>query len=1090
MNPDRLRKEEEGVAPNIRPQFGSIQGGGETTPRETGHLSAVPSSGGGSKDGGGEGTGGLRALEGGGETSDPKRGHLRAVGAGGLADQEDAATKPLNYTGADKKGSGSVKGWITKKQAKVAGGISGGVLGIVLFLVTFLSGPMQIITLGNLLHFGGLATNEETGDARMSRFYRFMRKGGTIGDTRVSYLSSKYHERIVKQLAKIGVVPQYGPLTTYEGLIIDTKHIDSPYKNMTPEEAARAFKAETGITPEIKEGKLHVNAQQVWEQRKSMRAMLSKLKVKAVTTAVRARIMQKFGWVSRWNYVSRFDRKITVGLIRGTAKYSAKVSEAFKAWWKGVVKPGTTTGPIVAVNASEATTDKLDADNKPIPLTPEEQRIAAATGSDANASKSLLKSMKFQAGVGVVGGTAAAAGMTCILKAVDDKVATIRRTEIQAPLMRIGMNFMVLYQWIMSGVSVDPYDVQTLGRSLTSIDKETGKTVSVFDNAQIRAAAGQTGGIDSLKKNGTRDLLTQNHLPWLAWTHSPAVNGLCSTAGQIGTGVLSVGVGIVSGGILSTATGLIASSLLTGPMIDKVSELIAGDGISSELGGVAADVFGGELQEGVTLAASGVMVGMGGAAMTPKQVGELMEPIEEDRQQDFAAKGILARIFDTSDYQSLTSRVAMHTSSNALMNVNTVVSSVVGSFGSVLSMPFNLYSSTAHAADSTGSRYFDHGYPIYGFTKAEQENPLVEDPYVNAEIVAGILNKNNTDGTADWIQKAKECFGVNITKGSQGWDVIPETDVNVYDPDNYNPAACAGPRLNNQGKVISAVADTSKSAKVSIDPALTDVPIMAQTAVTPLTAAQAVDWFRIRFFILDTGVMEGYTCASFDDAQSCNNNYGTVQSAKYSPGTPGQVGPVDQATMYDDSTGIPCAPGTKDIGTENDAYHDGQKVPVRLCALLGVPSGSGESHDQYGVIGAEGNAIVNSRVSANFAALVAQAKIDKVSLSADSSFRSWAHQNELCDKRCQDGDNTYVASPGYSPHQMGLAIDFNVAYPVKADTTTCVGRARPPEPTATKDPMWDWLNKNAKKYGISQYTNESWHWDTRIRAMNCGGDGS
>ncbi|HVX58737.1 MAG TPA: hypothetical protein VG964_03310, partial [Candidatus Saccharimonadales bacterium] len=117
---------------------------------------------------------------------------------------------------------------------------------------------------------------------------------------------------------------------------------------------------------------------------------------------------------------------------------------------------------------------------------------------------------------------------------------------------------------------------------------------------------------------------------------------------------------------------------------------------------------------------------------------------------------------------------------------------------------------------------------------------------------------------------------------------------------------------------------------------------------------------------------------------------------------------IDMAHLYDDSTSVDCADGTNDIGVQ-DGYYQGNKVPIKLCAIPGLPSSGQESNGGFGVSGANGLAVVNSRVSGAVLAMVQAAAKDNVHLSANSSFRTMAHQQSLCP--C---DGVTVAHPGYS----------------------------------------------------------------------------
>lgn len=188
---------------------------------------------------------------------------------------------------------------------------------------------------------------------------------------------------------------------------------------------------------------------------------------------------------------------------------------------------------------------------------------------------------------------------------------------------------------------------------------------------------------------------------------------------------------------------------------------------------------------------------------------------------------------------------------------------------------------------------------------------------------------------------------------------------------------------------------------------------------------------------------------------------------------------LNEADLFKDSSNIQCASGSKDLGV-HDAYRGGQLFKARLCALSDLPSSSEASTpgNSLYIQGANGKAIVNSRVSKNFVALVKAAKSDDIPMKAMSSYRSMKQQEQLCrdDAGCSSGNYTAVAKPGTSNHQAGVAIDFAMADQAKysLDTGNCVTKNGVCE--APGDKVWEWLQDNASKYGLKQYVNEFWHW--------------
>jgi hypothetical protein len=196
-----------------------------------------------------------------------------------------------------------------------------------------------------------------------------------------------------------------------------------------------------------------------------------------------------------------------------------------------------------------------------------------------------------------------------------------------------------------------------------------------------------------------------------------------------------------------------------------------------------------------------------------------------------------------------------------------------------------------------------------------------------------------------------------------------------------------------------------------------------------------------------------------------------------------------------DSSGVPCAAGTIDLGVSDGWYRSDAgkpaRVPVRLCAVPNLASSAAESNPEtrYYVKKANGNAIVNSRVSGAMYSMIRDMKAAGIGTTALSSYRSMSHQRVLCNMnpQCKNGCYDFVAQPGTSRHQMGLAIDF--AGPnTEVASATCATRAGATCPTRAKaqnSNVWRWLSAHAADYGFKQYALESWHWEPLKSAPRC-----
>ena len=181
-----------------------------------------------------------------------------------------------------------------------------------------------------------------------------------------------------------------------------------------------------------------------------------------------------------------------------------------------------------------------------------------------------------------------------------------------------------------------------------------------------------------------------------------------------------------------------------------------------------------------------------------------------------------------------------------------------------------------------------------------------------------------------------------------------------------------------------------------------------------------------------------------------------------------------------------CAPSTIDLGIWSNLYVSGKQFTARLCALPNVPSSGSESKpgSAYYITGANGKAIVRARYSQNFYDMTKAAQAAGITVAANSSFRTMQHQTALCNDNtaCRNGTSySAVAKPGTSNHQGGVAIDFTMTG--TGSTSNCrfvSGVCQPPSNAdSNTKALYTWLTNNSKKYGISQYVNEYWHWDVR-----------
>ncbi len=108
-----------------------------------------------------------------------------------------------------------------------------------------------------------------------------------------------------------------------------------------------------------------------------------------------------------------------------------------------------------------------------------------------------------------------------------------------------------------------------------------------------------------------------------------------------------------------------------------------------------------------------------------------------------------------------------------------------------------------------------------------------------------------------------------------------------------------------------------------------------------------------------------------------------------------------------------------------------------------------------------------------FVKMVDEAKKDNVKFYAESAYRSFSYQQKIyknyVNENGQEKADRYAAKPGFSEHELGLAVDLANIWTI-----------------TTKGEEYAWLSKNAHKYGyifrykeewedITGYSAESWH---------------
>lgn len=147
-----------------------------------------------------------------------------------------------------------------------------------------------------------------------------------------------------------------------------------------------------------------------------------------------------------------------------------------------------------------------------------------------------------------------------------------------------------------------------------------------------------------------------------------------------------------------------------------------------------------------------------------------------------------------------------------------------------------------------------------------------------------------------------------------------------------------------------------------------------------------------------------------------------------------------------DTSHLSCEAGVD--GGVVPGYQEGQEYSIRVCIVQGIT--------------------VNAQIAKATDSMLNAARAAGINITG-SGFRTMEGQRDAYE-RYQNGGNE-AARPGYSNHQMGLAIDINYSSELGGvSLTRC--QANP-----SRYPTYEWLAANAASYGFSaKVTSECWHW--------------
>ncbi len=928
------------------------------------------------------------------------------------------------------KGTKSKKLKITKRQAAAGGGAAGLLIGGGVGFFVFMSGPLQFIQFAQLLQRFHFSNSERFGNTRTSKLFRYASRkitgrGPHNQDYNMSRLGNKVALHYEKKLSKKGIQLDYdGRTGRLNKIILDPN--TSAGKKMIAD-----IESKHGVSmPKNSDGRVHLDfamdsseISSARVRRQNIGASVEVIGMNRVSSALSKRMLKIRAGVNFHplrNLARNFDEKANLKFREWRDKIKNDRAEKIK---KGSQPPDnikTSSGKEdpnkPSSEADKAKTGELDGKIN------DAQKIAQDTSVDIKTRASKIKATL---GAGV--GATAILGIVCGVDAIGDSIAETQEQNIIQPLIRTGMDVVTTGNQIMSGQNTNMDELGALSENLYDKTNHT----SWMSAESIQSELGRPGvGVkmdDATKPGKDRPVFfeTINTV-----TSIPGISQTCSAMNStIGSFLLSAGSIIATfsgaGGVILNVGGEAIQYLAAGAFMDDLVRILAGS--APEIAKATGGTLGNYANYGAFLANNNAMAGMGGRSL---KMSERLSLAEETRAEVFEKnkqKSLYARLFDIKDIDSLISRSVIQ--NNHLYDTQTA-------FASIIKSPFSFLGTIGSSVTKLNPRInaqttlYDYGVDEIGFSIGERDSALVEDPYANADIVEPQLAELNE-------KYGKVCFGTTIE---------PSTGKITYEK---------APSYSDREKNKSVCGSDNKDEM----------------------------FLRYRMFVADNITINSIACYESIDENSCKEiRLETGSSSSDSSATTATTTANAQivGNPEESSVSVACAPGTNDVGIHT-GYVDGNPVEHRLCALPNFPSTSSESNPgtQYYVEGANGSALVNSRVSGAWFTLISDMIKTGITPSANSSFRTMKHQQDIYNGTA---DKKAVASPGNSPHQGGQAIDFALGSGGKGSgsSTDCSSRQR-----ADGNAVWEWLFSNAENYGFKQYSYEAWHWDAKDMANRC-----
>lgn len=731
------------------------------------------------------------------------------------------------FTGADgdKDGPGNFIARMSGRKKAIAISTIVSVIGGGTAFFSISSGPLQFIHLAQLLQQFHLASNEDLGDGRMLKIYKWGKfaRAGTLENTRLGIAGNKIAQSIDPKLTEIGIEKKFtsGVTARYEGTLINREKFvsnaqnGSEFRGLNDEEFKIKFKQKYNIDLTIEgDGVLRSSGENgffAYFKNRSLNGILAK------ETG-----LGKISGASSSRVLTKRDGVILHPIKRADAKLLGSADDKFTAWLARQ-RQRINSGSDASINANGKA--EVDEKGKPNVEKTNENTAAAneanaaveeakkAGGDAAKTEGAISKILNTKTGKVTVGATAIV-GIVCAAKAISDSADDLKHDMVILPLIRTGMQAVSLGNQVMSGADLDPEELGQFSKMLN--DPKTGS----WANAKsIQAELGQPQTGKDLPEEASIKKASEGNMFGQVLDSIPGVDTVCDVAESAIGKVVTFAISITTP-IATVATTALLSTDAAKNMLSGLVKWLAGSPIPAVVFGPD---FGNYANYGTKLAAGDAAAAMGGAPLTPTQALEVKTFRQNDLSKQYAQKSFKDKYLDPYSADSLVAKIVDQQSPDVSQNIASFVSTITNPSKLLGFMRLPIAQKTIAASN------YDYGFPDIGFPISDLNSPEFENPYENGQAAVALLSGPRGQ---DYIDKAHSCFGATLTKEGS-----VQTDFNY--------------KLD-----VRKTKDTSSGNNYPKN--------CAEESPDGLTG-----WKKIRFYILDTMTSAAADCYQTGDQASC-----------------------------------------------------------------------------------------------------------------------------------------------------------------------------------------------------------------------------